>query len=487
MAQKITVEKIYFKELKALSDVMISISPTLTAIMGVNGVGKTTVIHALACMFQPNDEGENYKFPYFFTPSSDSLWANSELTLYYKSETGNVERKYSKKTERWSPRYRQRPKKDVYYIGIETCLPDIEQTTKTSRIDFKKTVRDDKISKKIIDTAAYILSKDYIDLTDNRYNNKNFIGVNTKSGVNYSSLSMGTGEQRIIKILRTVFSAKKYSLILIDEIDLLLHIDALKKLIFVLKERAEKDPLQIVFTTHSLEIPKMKNFVSIQYIQKIKHLTKDITCVYDALTDDLVMDLSGKSEKPIKIYVEDSFSEAIVHYVCLKKDVIEKTEIVKIGSVENAFTLASGFVLQKKDCSNIAILIDGDKYRTEDDKKKRFEKLITGTEYEIEEKQKKAMEMVIQYDIQENVSPEKFIFNLIMESARDNEDNVIVKAAIQINSVKDDHDYINIIKKRLSFSDEGIIYNIIPLINNCEKWNKYIHPLEKWLEQRKDV
>lgn len=97
MAQKITIEKIYFKELKALSKVMISISPTLTAIMGVNGVGKTTVIHALACMFQPNDEGENYKFPDFFTPSSDSLWANSELTLYYKSETGNIERKYSKK------------------------------------------------------------------------------------------------------------------------------------------------------------------------------------------------------------------------------------------------------------------------------------------------------------------------------------------------------------------------------------------------------
>lgn len=490
MAQEIIVKEVYFKQLKALSNVKISISPTLTAIMGVNGIGKTTVIHALACMFQPNEGQENYKFPYFFTPSSDSLWVNSDLTLFYETKVKNGseniinKKRYSKKADRWSPRYNKRPKKDVYYIGIETCLPDIERTSRTSRIDFNKVVRDDKMSKKIIQKAAYILDKDYLDLTDNEYNKKNFVGVNTRSGISYSSLSMGTGEQRIIKILKTVFSAKQYSLILIDEVDLLLHSSALKKLIHVLEERSKEKNIQIIFTTHSLEIPKMRNSVLIQYIQKIKTLDGTVTHVYDALTDDLLIDLSGTSGKPIKIYVEDALSEAIAHYVCRKKGVVGKTEIVKIGSIENAFTIASGFVLQQKDCSNIVVLIDGDKYVSEDDKKNRIKTVLTGTELYAEEKRKKAREMIIQFDSQENLSPEMFVFKLIMDLSKDNYKNDIIKTAMQINAVDDPHEYINIIKERLSLSEKDIISNITPLLNGCEKWNRYIHPLEEWLEPR---
>ncbi len=341
--------------------------------------------------------------------------------------------------------------------------------------------------KKIIETAAYILSKDYIDLTDNRYNNKNFIGVNTKSGVNYSSLSMGTGEQRIIKILRTVFSAKKYSLILIDEIDLLLHIDALKKLIFVLKERAEKDSLQIVFTTHSLEIPKMGEHVLIQYIQKINYYPEMITCVYNRLTDDLIVDLSGESSKPIKIYVEDSFSEAIAHYVCRKKDIVEKVEIIKIGSIENSFTLASGLILEKKDCSNMAVLLDGDKYTTDDEKEDRLKKMISGTDLDAEENRKNAKKIIIQYDSPNQLSPEEFLYSLIVDLSKENIQSDIIKMALKINSVVDKHEYINIIKKRLELSDREIVNDIAILLTNCEKWNKYICPLEEWLEQRRDL
>ena len=42
---KITLKEIRFKKLKGLSNVTIKFSKPLTAIMGVNGSGKTTVIH----------------------------------------------------------------------------------------------------------------------------------------------------------------------------------------------------------------------------------------------------------------------------------------------------------------------------------------------------------------------------------------------------------------------------------------------------------
>lgn len=42
---------------------------------------------------------------------------------------------------------------------------------------------------------------------------------------------MGAGEQRVFKILSALYSVPKYSLVLIDEVDLLLHTNALRRLI----------------------------------------------------------------------------------------------------------------------------------------------------------------------------------------------------------------------------------------------------------------
>lgn len=135
--EKQILKSVHFKQLKCLNDVTICFSDTLTAIMGVNGAGKTTVIHALACVYQPDDggKGENHKFPEFFVPNTDSLWRGSELHVVNETEGKNGQRvvlpsrRYGKDFDRWSPRYENRPKRNVYYIGIDTCLPEIEKST----------------------------------------------------------------------------------------------------------------------------------------------------------------------------------------------------------------------------------------------------------------------------------------------------------------------------------------------------------------------
>lgn len=62
---KQTLKSADFVQLKGLKNVHIDFSESLTAIMGVNGSGKTTVIHALACAFSPEENGYDYKFSYF--------------------------------------------------------------------------------------------------------------------------------------------------------------------------------------------------------------------------------------------------------------------------------------------------------------------------------------------------------------------------------------------------------------------------------------
>ena len=55
------------QNLKNLIDLEISFgSSPITAILGPNGNGKSTILHALACAFSPSQEGENYKFSWFF-------------------------------------------------------------------------------------------------------------------------------------------------------------------------------------------------------------------------------------------------------------------------------------------------------------------------------------------------------------------------------------------------------------------------------------
>ena len=91
-----------FWKLKGLKNVHIDFSESLTAIMGVNGSGKTTVIHALACAFSPEENGYDYKFSYFFPPNTDSRWAGSNFSLLFEGEDGRqIEKKYLKQKDRW--------------------------------------------------------------------------------------------------------------------------------------------------------------------------------------------------------------------------------------------------------------------------------------------------------------------------------------------------------------------------------------------------
>lgn len=125
------LKSIYYKKLKGLENITINFSETLTAIMGVNGIGKSTILHSLACLYQPHKNGKYFRFVQFFPSNPDALWQGSEFTA--KFDISNLKnpklntRVYSKETDRWSPRLDNRPKRDVFYIGINTCNPEIEK------------------------------------------------------------------------------------------------------------------------------------------------------------------------------------------------------------------------------------------------------------------------------------------------------------------------------------------------------------------------
>ena len=473
------------KNLKGIKDAEFNFTETLTAIMGVNGSGKTTVIHALACVYQPlnNKKGENHKFSEFFVPNTDSFWKGSEFDVINKKigEDEPITKKYTKTVDRWKPKYSNRIKRDVYYIGIDTCLPDIEKEKK-NRIIYSSSYKKDKISEKIIKEAAYVLNKSYKSLLDNSFNEKHFPGVELESGLKYSSLSMGTGEQRTIKILETVFNADPYSLILIDEIDLLLHVSALKRLIYRLYEMAKNKNIQIIFTTHALEIVELTDYVGIQYISNI---STEKTNVYSMINSDLIYNLTGENNSPLKIFVEDELAKAIVKKLLRIMGMSAKADVIKYGAIENAFTIAAAKVLSGEDCTNILILLDGDKYRTPDEKLNQVKKKISGTEIDIDKKWNKAIYFISQFNLPDNTSPEKFFHKLLLESKKNK--NEIVIAASEIQSVHDTHEWLYNIQMKLNDDESSIVRDIIDIVYDNKAFEIYISGVTEWLKSRKEV
>lgn len=513
----------HFINLKGLKNVTLNFEKPLTAIMGVNGSGKTTVIHALACAYQspkveevkqtqkgkqeeakkPKKEKkeeapktiENYRFPDFFIPNTDSLWQGSEFEIVHekieKTQPLNIEgfkTKYRKSVDRWNPRYCDRPLRNIYYIGIDSCLPEVEKSRTSNRITYTSSIKVDALSKKVIQYASGILNKDYEFLMDNTYKNKNFYGVTLKSGLKYSSLSMGTGEQRTIKILEKVITAEKYSLILIDEIDLLLHPSSLKKLIITLDEIARNKNLQIVFTTHSLEMTQLSKYVGIQYLHNIRIPKEqgfiEQTFVYNTLNSDLIYSLSGSSTKPLKIFVEDTLAATTVKKILREHGFSLKADVITFGSIENAFTIAAAKILAKEDCKNTLILLDGDCYRQKDEKLESIKSTLTGTEKGIEEKRDEAVSIIMDFQLPEGKSPEEFLHGLPIKYG--DSDNELVIAASEIKGVRNSHEWLYRIREKLNDDESNIVRDIIDIIWDSEEFQNYIKPVCEWLKARKN-
>ena len=471
---------IHINTLKGLKNLDLPIEQNLTAIMGVNGCGKSTILHALACIFKPYKDGNDYKFSFFFTPNPDTDWKNSSLKVTYFDENDQREitREYKKDQDRWAPRYTNRPMRDVFFMGIDTCIPEIEKEKQTSFINYSTASLEDADALKVIQMAAKILNKDYKNLTVHKTDKKEMLGVRTADDLTYSSLSMGAGEQRVIKILRLLYSVNSYSLILIDEIDLLLHVTALKELIKVIYEVAKKKNLQIIFTTHSLEVAALTEYVDVKYLD----VTEKKTMVLSCITPDIIYKMSHVVEKPIQIYVEDLLAEIIVKKIAADLNILRFARIVKFGASSNAYVIAASYILKQEEHDNVLFVLDGDVDREEKEKQKAVNKVLSGTEADHEAKVNKAVSMIRQFRLPEDTAPEKHIFDMLIQMDSPSE---IIEHAKRLKAVRDSHEWLDELTDRMGQSEEWTLSHIMDIVAEHPGWGDYVREVRDWLVEKR--
>lgn len=482
------IRKLHINALKNLKEVEIDFSGTgLTALIGINGSGKSTILHALACCYKPVDETKNinYKFSQFFTPTTDSLWKGSRFTMYHDYRIGNrtyenTETIFSKNTDRWSPKYDRRVARDVFYIGISTAVPKIEEEKRQSFIRYSTISLDDDTSRAIKEKAGYIMNRDYSSYNLHSDSKGKYIGVEYNQA-RYSSLSMSAGEQRIFKILAEVYKAPKHSLILIDEIDLLLHVFALKKLMRVLHSRAEEKKLQIIFTTHSIDILNDSELINIRHLYN----TPQKTMCFTDTKPDTIFRITGQSTRPVELFVEDDLALTIVNAIIESLNMSRYVNVTRFGAAKNCFTTAAGMMLSNKLTNDCLFILDGDEYFSENDKMEGIKKALTGTTQENYEMRDKLINHITQFNLPNGLAPESFIHSLLKEL---NVCNQIVETAREIQKVDNTHRYVDEIIERMGYQSKEVgLSRVIDVVSKHEKWEGYVSPIKQWLSVRKDT
>jgi predicted ATPase len=224
----------------------------IMAVVGENGVGKSTVLQAAASIYSNTAPNDYDWFASNFFPSTPWDQVSGAELRYAVREGGHpTVSSVRKPSDRWrgNPDRRKRP---VKYIDLSRIQPV------PARVGFGRLanptfveVSADAFDPARLNTLSSILGRTYdlakMATTDGDDNRR--VPVIARNGYTYSGFHQGAGETTIAELLET--DIPKYSLVLIDEAESSLHPRAQRRLMRDLAEKCRLLELQIILTTHS--------------------------------------------------------------------------------------------------------------------------------------------------------------------------------------------------------------------------------------------
>ena len=465
------INKIEIRKLKGIQNMEMTFEKPLVAIVGPNCIGKTTILDSLACVYR--DSGI---FGDYFITNKYNDWNESEYKVHFTYFEEGKERKgkrsYKKVTDRWTPVNSRRPIRDVHYLRISDELPAYEK--KWDKDIHLYSTKENSISSEesIIRKSKAILFQNYNKISEVSFEDQKKL-ISVKNGeIEYLSLDMGAGEQKIIKYLIFLNSIEKYSLILLDELDVFVHPRSFKEFLVEINRIAVDRKLQIVFTTHSDVITQCSSIVDINYLLK----TPEETFVLKEPNADIIYNLNGERKKEYEIFVEDALSECIIQEMIGSLGMRRKTEIICFGAAINCFTLASGLKLRNEtDYNNLLFILDGDVYITKVEKESRVKQVLTGDTEIAKQQRIDVLDKITQYRLPEGKKTEEYIAEIFLEIKECDSDILEIQQVLRDNlSHENKHDIIGKSLLELNYDKKMGYVKIINLIKKEEKYIDFV-------------
>lgn len=223
----------------------------------------------------------------------------------------------------------------------------------------------EELSEEEINTIGQILDKDYVSIKVAQHRLYKIDGtsfyVKTKINSRYSEANAGSGEIAVIQLVRKIHSAPDYALVLLDEPEVSIHPGAQEKLKIYLLDQIIKKKLQVVISTHS---PILIDMMPNSAIKLFKTNPEGkFVVLEDVHYQEAFFDIEDKVLDKKLILCEDYVAKEIIDKTLKAMDKLQYFSVEYLSGGEK--TLITKYVpayTNRTFDNKIFLILDGDMY-----------------------------------------------------------------------------------------------------------------------------
>jgi hypothetical protein len=316
---------VWLNQVRGFSGAQVAFDFPVTALVGPNGGGKSTVLGAAACAYKSIRPGM------FFPKSSIGDSSMAEWSIEYDLIDKEVN---PTTTIRRSSVFRQRKwvrgevaTRSVSYFGIQRTVPagEMSQFKKLMRQSYVHASPLQPIPPEAAQQIEHILGRPVQDFQRTVVGVDDSFYVGRNRGHEYSEFHFGAGESSIIRIVTAIELLPESSLILIEEIENGLHPVATRRLVEYLISAAERRRIQAIFTTHSNEALMMLPHEAVW-------ACLDGSTQQGNLSIKALRAISGKVDTALAVFTEDDFAQSIV-VALIRECLVDRYDQIEVHAV----------------------------------------------------------------------------------------------------------------------------------------------------------
>jgi len=476
------LKSIKFNEvgLRGVKNTSIIFDYPITAIAGTNGIGKTTILQLIACLYHNDDKAHK---PYRFSNAKTAkpYYTFGDFFIHFagedKSEGAAIEYSYEtsqknksrtkihtlKKGQQWND-YNRRPQRTTDFYGVSRVIPANEfammkNTFGSSSASFTTK----SLSTESTEMVKKVLSKPLSSVDVNSSSkvvNFNLNKINLSTGLSYSNFNMGAGEEVIISIISRMAELPEHSLVLIEELELGLHPKAQKLLMEMLFQIVYEKKLQLIFTTHS---PFLFDAVPSEGRILLRKVSEKLEVIYKPSSSLAFSELTGETVKELTVYVEDKVAKEMLQTL-LDSATRKRIHIADVGSKENLVRMI-GSHYRNDSLGKAVAIADGD--LTEKELRAWYKthmlRAYKGEEFNEEKFQQETKALFTKFA--GDNSPEKYMLEKLKENedyARfvDDSDSFVSFIAHEIE-LGDHHGLFRVIGEEIGLGEDGVMRDVV--------------------------
>ena len=367
------LSRLVLKRVRGFTDREVTFDFPVTALVGPNGGGKTTILGAAGLIYRDVPPRRFFAKSGKYDSSMKDWVVEYQLIDKAINTRLPVPRTASYLKLKWN---RTAVEREVLIFGVERTVPATERRELTKAVSGTfSAFRELALTEVVTKSVSRILGKPvegFHQLFLDKSEKVSLYAGQTYKGAEYSEFHFGAGEASVIRIVSGIENASENSLILIEEIENGLHPVATQRMVEYLIDVAERKSCQVIFTTHSNDalVPLPSRAIWAAYNGEVLQGKLDIAALRT---------ITGQIDARLAIFVEDQYAELLVAVALRYAGDFELSavKIHRMGGANPAISVNEQHNLDPTSTFPSVCVLDGDKPDDADASKGVF--LLPGT------------------------------------------------------------------------------------------------------------